>query len=69
MENVAVSLIVDGKFKNVVMPKGFISPLANKLREEGKYAVHFAEETVMAEGILILAKGVKHQFMIFPNED
>lgn len=69
MDTVAVSLIVNGEFKTVVIPREMLGELAVKLREEGKYAVHFAEETVMAEGMVILAKGVNHQLMVFPNVD
>lgn len=69
MENVSVSLIVSGKFKNVVMPKELLSALAVKLREDGEYPVHFAEETVIAEGIVILAKGSKNKLMVFSEGD
>jgi hypothetical protein len=69
MENIAVSLIVKGEFKNVVIPKSLVGDLAVILREEGKCPVHFADKTVMAEGMVILAKGEKLQVMVFPNTD
>lgn len=69
MENIAVSLIVKGEFKNVVIPKILVSDLAVMLREEGKCSVHFADKTVTAEGMVILAKGEKLQVMVFPNID
>lgn len=67
MENVAVALIVDGALRNVVMPKELLCALAVKLREEGKYMVHFAEESVEAEGIVVLAKGSKNGIMVLSN--
>lgn len=67
MEHIGVSLIVDGNFKNGVMPKEMISDLAEMLRNEGKTMVHFAKESVEAEGIVILAKGSKHSLMVLPN--
>lgn len=69
MKNIAVSLIVDGKFKNVLIPQEFVGELSVKLREEGKYAVHFADETVMAEGIVVLAIGSKQRVMVLELED
>jgi len=69
MGNVAVSLIVDGGFRRVLMTKEMLSELSVKLREKGKYPVHFADESVEAEGIVILAKGSKHSLMVIPNEE
>jgi hypothetical protein len=69
MENIAVSLIVKGEFKNVVIPKSLVGDLAVMLREEGKCPVHFADKTIMTEGMVILAKGEKLQVMVFPNTD
>lgn len=69
MEEIAVSLIVKGEFKNVVIPKDLLAELAVTLRKDGKCPVHFADKTVMAEGIVILAKGEKLQVMVFPNTD
>lgn len=69
MENIAVSLIVKGEFKNIVIPKSLVGDLAVMLRKEGKCPVHFENKTVMAEGMVILAKGEKLQVMVFPNTD
>jgi hypothetical protein len=67
MKNVAIHLIVDGLLKPVIIPKELLSDLAVKLREEGVYPVQFAEETVIAEGFVVVAKGTKNGVMIFPN--
>jgi hypothetical protein len=67
MENVAVHLIVDGALKPVVIPKYLLIDLTVKLREEGKCPVIFADETVIAEGIIIMAKGTKNGIMVLPN--
>ncbi len=67
MEDIAVSLIVDGSFKNVVIPKNMLSELSVKLREEGKYFVHTLKESYEVEGVVIMAKGSKDGLMVLPN--
>jgi hypothetical protein len=67
MENIAISLIVDGSMKNMIMPKNMLGELAVKLREEGKYMVHTSKESYEAEGFVVLAKGTKNGVMLLPN--
>ncbi len=67
MENIAVSLIVEGSFKNVVISKEMLSELAVKLREEGKYFVHTLKGSYQVEGVVITAKGSKNGLMVLPN--
>jgi hypothetical protein len=64
MKNIAVSLVVDGGFKNVLMPPKLLGELALKLREEGKCTVVLMEETVIVEGFIVSAKDSKNSFMI-----
>lgn len=67
-DNLAVSLIVDGSFNNVVISKEMLSELSQTLREEGKCTVYLANKTLIAEGLVILGKGSKNQVMVFPNK-
>lgn len=67
MANVAVSLIVEGSLKTVVMPNEMLSELAVKLREEGKCAVHTIDDSYQAEGFVVLGRGTKNGIMILPN--
>lgn len=67
-ERLAVSLIVDGSFNNVVISKELLSELSQTLREEGRCAVHLANKTLFAEGLVVLGKGSKNQVMVFPNK-
>lgn len=67
MKNVAVALIVNGSFQSVIMPQKLIGDLAEKFRTEGKTMVHFQDNSVEAEGILILAKNADHTTMILPK--
>jgi hypothetical protein len=69
MKNIAVSLIVDGAFKNVLIPSKMVNELAVKLREEGKYAVHTSKESYVAEGFVVIAKGSNKRLMLFSDDD
>lgn len=67
MKDIAVSLVVDGSFKNVIIPSNMLSELSVKLREEGKYFVHTSKDSYEVEGILVTAKGSKNGLMVLPN--
>lgn len=69
MKNIAVTVIVQGSFKNVVIPKDMLSELALKLREEGKYFIHTTKESYEIEGVVIPAKGSKYRLMVLPDSD
>lgn len=64
---IAVSLVVDNGFKNVVMPNDLFLELAKELRERGETEVHFASESVMAKGMVVVAKGFKGCLTVLPN--
>jgi hypothetical protein len=68
MKNIAVSLVVDGGFKNVLMPPKLLGDLALKLRDEGKCTVVLVEEAIIVEGFVVSAKGSKNSFMVFDTE-
>ncbi|WP_223591089.1 hypothetical protein [Neobacillus bataviensis] len=68
MSNLAVSLIVNGEFTNsILISNEMLIEIAVNLREEGKCSVHFADEIVEAEGIVILANGFRHGIIMLPN--
>jgi hypothetical protein len=67
MKNVAVHLIVEGALMPVRISTNLLSDLSVKLREEGKCPVIFVDKTVIAEGIVVMAKGTKNGIMILPN--
>lgn len=66
MENVAVSLISSGEFRNVVMPTDFVNDLVVTLRKKGTCEVYLSKgETIQCEGLAVFAKGSKNQLMVF----
>ncbi|MGG3734496.1 hypothetical protein ABET14_04730 [Heyndrickxia coagulans] len=67
MENIAVSLIVDGGFKNVAISQDMLNELAIKLRKEGKCFVHTQKGSYEVEGIVITAKGVTNSLMVLQD--
>lgn len=64
----AVTLIVNGEFKNMRIPSEMVCELAEKLRNEGVCAVHTPKETYSCEGLLVVAKDSKNRFMIFSDK-
>lgn len=69
MKNIAISLIVDGAFKNVLIPSDMVIELAHNLRKVGKYAVHTSKENYEAEGFVIIAKGSNKKLMVFSDDE
>lgn len=67
MENIAVSLIVDGSFKNVAISQDMLNELAIKLRKEGNCFVHTQKGSYEVEGIVITAKGMKNSLMVLQD--
>ncbi len=68
MKNIAISLIVDGAFKNVLIPSDMVNELALNLRKVGKYTVHTSKESYEAEGFVVIAKGSNKKLMVFSDE-
>lgn len=69
MKSIAVSLIVDGAFKNVLIPPELLNELATKLREEGKYTVYTSVDKYDVEGFLIIGKGSNKKLMVFADDE
>lgn len=69
MKNIAISLIVDGAFKNVLIPSEMVNELAVNLRKVGKYAVHTSKESYEAEGFVVIAKGLNKRLMVFADDE
>ncbi|WP_437830556.1 hypothetical protein ACQRXC_03815 [Niallia taxi] len=66
---IAVSLIVDGAFKNVLIQSEMVNELAHNLRKVGKYAVHTSKESYEAEGFVVIAKGSNKRLMVFADDE
>ncbi|GKU81220.1 hypothetical protein NCCP28_06160 [Niallia sp. NCCP-28] len=69
MNNIAVSLIVDGTFKNLLIPHEMVNELAVKLREEGKYFVHTLNDSYEVEGFVVIGKGSNKKMMVFADDE
>ncbi|MCT2342620.1 hypothetical protein M4D71_00610 [Niallia taxi] len=68
MNCIAGSLIVDGAFKNVLIPPDMLNELATKLREEGKYTVYTSVDKYDVEGFLVIGKGSNKKLMVFADD-
>jgi hypothetical protein len=72
LNKIAVKCGIPKKYTRSLKSRGhdlkyLLIDLTVKLREEGKCPVIFADETVIAEGIIIMAKGTKNGIMVLPN--
>lgn len=57
----------DGTFKASLLPEDMTLDLIKSIREKGVETIHFADESILCEGIFIPAKDTKHGIMAIPN--
>lgn len=67
--NIECFLVTEGKFEKAVIPEEFLLRLSKTLRTKGNETVHFAERSIIVEGIYIPAKGSKTRLMSFQDEE
>lgn len=67
--NIECFLVSNGVFEKAVMPEFLLVELAKTLRIKGKETVHFADKSIVVEGVYIPAKGSKTRLMAFQDEE
>lgn len=60
-------LVTEEKLEKALLPEELLLGLAKSLREKGKEEVHYANRSIVVEGIYIPAKGTKTSLMLLPN--
>lgn len=67
MKNITVFLVTEGTFHAAVLPKNLLVNLVDELKSKGKTDVHFADKSILVEGIYIPAKNSKTKLIAFPD--
>jgi hypothetical protein len=67
--NIGCYLITEGKCEATTIPDNLLVDLCKSLRTNGTETVHFADRSVLVEGLYIPAKGSKNSLVIVPNEE
>ena len=69
MKNISVFLVTEGSFQVAVLPKSLLTSLVDSLKIEGKTDVHFADKSILVEGIYIPAKNSKTKMITFSDPE
>jgi hypothetical protein len=62
-------LISNREFEGAKIPEELLIELCKSLRTNGTETVHFANRSILVEGIYIPAKAIKNSLLVVNNED
>ena len=66
--NIGCFLLIGGMFKEAIIPEELIIKLLISLRENGEEVVHFADKSLLVEGVYIPAKGSNTTLLALPEQ-